>query len=163
MQFLALALAFLLLGSCRAGTEEPCCNAPSPSPVPHPTRTFDSGVTHLPLDLTRPNTSAPRSSDPLRVGGDVSAPVELRRVLPVFPDRCAGFRFEGVFIVEAIISTSGRVSGLRVLRPAVSVPPCPEAEMAVRRALAQWHFKPATYRGQPVPVYLAIPVPLQQP
>ncbi len=162
MQSLALLLAVLLLGGCRADTDGPAYNPASPSPVPSPALTFDSGVTHVPLNLTRPNPSAPRYSEPLRVGGDVSAPLELRRVLPEFPDRCAGFQFEGVFIVEAIISRSGHVSGVRTLRPAVTVPPCPEAEAAVRKALAQWLFKPAMYRGQPVPVYLTVPVPLQQ-
>ena len=163
MQFLALALAVLLLGACRAGTEEPFYSPPSPSPVPHPTLEFNPGATHVPLNLTRPNNSFPRFSEPLGVGGDVIAPVVLRRVLPNFHDRCASFLFEGDFIFEALISSSGHVSGLRVLRPAVIVPPCPEAEAVAREALAQWQFKPATYRGQPVAVYLTIPVSLNQP
>ena len=163
MQFLALALAVLLLGACRAGTEDPFYSPPSPSPAPHPAPEVNPGAIHVPLNLTRPSTSFPRFSEPLRVGGDVTAPVELRRVLPNFHDRCASFQFEGDFIVEAIINSSGRVSGLRVLRPAVIVPPCPEAEAVVRKALAQWQFKPATFRGQPVDVYLTISVSLQQP
>ena len=156
MRFFVLALAVVLGVGCQAATDAP--SFPTPSPAPVSTPTFVPRAVHAPLDLTPPDTSASLSSAPLRVGGDVIAPIESRRVQPVFPDRCTSSRFEGLFIFEAVISASGRISGLRTLRTAAAVPPCPEAELAVRAALAQWQYRPATYRGQPVAVYLTITV-----
>ncbi|MRR11125.1 hypothetical protein EG835_01230 [bacterium] len=155
-RFFVLALAVLLVVGCHAATEEP--SFPTPSPAPVSTPTFAPRAVRAPLDLTPPDTSASLSSAPLRVGGYVIAPIETRRVQPVFPDRCTSSRFQGPFIFEAVISASGRISGLRTLRTAAASPPCPEAEPAVREALAQWQYKPATYRGQAVAVYLTITV-----
>ena len=156
MKFFVLALTVLMVVGCQAATEEP--SFPTPSPAPVSTPTYEPRAVHAPLDLTPPDTRASLSSAPFRVGGDVTAPIESRRVQPVFPDRCTSSRFEGLFIFEAVISASGRISGLRTLRTVAAVPPCPEAEPAVREALAKWQYKPATYRGQPVAVYLTITV-----
>ena len=156
MRSFVLSFAAVLVVGCGAPTEEPAFPAPSPRAVPPPT--FEPRAVHAPLDLTPRDTSASPSSEPYRVGGAVTAPIESRRVQPILPDRCSSSRFEGPFIFEADISTSGRISDLRTLRTVAAVPSCPEAETAVREALSQWQYEPATYRGRPVAVYLTITV-----
>jgi outer membrane biosynthesis protein TonB len=61
--------------------------------------------------------SAP-TDDPLPVGGDVHAPELLQRVEPVYTEAARRAHIEGIVILEAIITTSGEVEEIRVLRSA---------------------------------------------
>jgi len=89
----------------------------------------------------------------LMPGGDVHAPVLLERVEPDYPEAARRARMEGTLILEAVITASGTVQEVRVLR---SVNPL--LDEAAERAVRQWRYKPATLNGRAVPVYLTVTV-----
>ena len=91
--------------------------------------------------------------EPLRVGGDVKAPVLSSRVEPQYPEAARKARMEGVIILEAIITADGNVEDVRVLK---SVNPLLDASAV--RAVQQWKYKPATLNGRAVRVYLTVTV-----
>jgi protein TonB len=93
------------------------------------------------------------TSGPLRVGGDVKAPIVTRRVEPEYPQVARSARISGVVIVEAIIDQNGNVNNAKVLKPL----PMGLAESAVN-AVRQWKFKPGTLNGRPVPVIFDLTV-----
>jgi protein TonB len=93
---------------------------------------------------------------PLRVGGDVKAPVLKERIEPQYPEAARKARMQGVVILEAIITTEGRVANVKVLK---SVNPLLDA--AAERAVSQWVYKPATLNGRAVSVYLTVTVNFQ--
>ncbi|HLN80941.1 MAG TPA: TonB family protein [Thermoanaerobaculia bacterium] len=91
--------------------------------------------------------------EPLRVGGDVKAPQLVNRVEPSYPEAARKARMEGVVILEAIITASGNVEDVKVLK---SVNPLLDA--AATRAVSQWRYRPATLNGRAVRVYLTVTV-----
>lgn len=93
------------------------------------------------------------SEEPLRVGGDVKAPQLTNRVEPSYPEAARKARMEGVVILEAIITASGSVEDVRVLK---SVNPL--LDTAATRAVSQWRYRPATLNGRAVRVYLTVTV-----
>ena len=82
---------------------------------------------------------------PLRVGGDVLAPVAIKRVSPEIPK---GTRAGGIIILEGVVTVKGDLREIRVIRGAAD-PLTPR----VVAALKQWKFRPATKNGKPVEVY----------
>lgn len=90
---------------------------------------------------------------PLRVGGEVKAPVLQSKVEPTYPEAARKARMEGVVILEAIITASGTVEEVKVLK---SVNPLLDASAV--RAVSNWKYKPATLNGRAVRVYLTVTV-----
>ena len=93
---------------------------------------------------------------PLRVGGDVKAPILKERIEPVYPEPARKARMQGVVILEAIITANGTVSDVKVLK---SVNPLLDA--AAERAVSHWTYRPATLNGRAVSVYLTVTVNFQ--
>jgi protein TonB len=93
---------------------------------------------------------------PLRVGGDVKAPILKERIEPVYPEPARKARMQGVVILEAIITANGSVSDVKVLK---SVNPLLDA--AAERAVSHWTYRPATLNGRAVSVYLTVTVNFQ--
>jgi protein TonB len=93
------------------------------------------------------------SDEPLRVGGDVKAPQLTNRVEPQYPEAARKARMEGVVILEAIITATGSVEDVKVLK---SMNPLLDA--AASRAVQQWKYRPATLNGRAVRVYLTVTV-----
>jgi protein TonB len=93
---------------------------------------------------------------PLRIGGDVKAPILKERIEPTFPEAARRARMQGVVILEAIITTDGSVADVKVLK---SVNPLLDA--AAERAVSRWLYKPATLNGRAVSVYLTVTVNFQ--
>jgi protein TonB len=91
--------------------------------------------------------------EPLRVGGEVKAPQLTNKVEPSYPEAARKARMEGVVILEAIITASGNVEDVRVLK---SVNPL--LDSAAQRAVQQWKYRPATLNGRAVRVYLTVTV-----
>lgn len=82
-------------------------------------------------------------SSPLRVGGDVKAPLATSRPQPNF---APGPR-RGVLIIELTIDRDGRVKDATVLKPLR-----PEDSQIALEAVKQWRFQPGTLDGKPVAV-----------
>ena len=85
------------------------------------------------------------SKGPLRVGGDVKAPIPVDAPPPVYPEGALNSRLEGTVTVEAIIDKNGRVQNLRTLRSSD-----PVFEAAAIEAVARWKFRPGTLWGEPI-------------
>jgi protein TonB len=90
---------------------------------------------------------------PVRVGGNVKAPVTISRVDPQYTEVARKARIEGIVIVEAVIDRHGNVTEARILKPL----PFGLDQQALN-AIRQWKFKPGTLNGQAVPVYYNLTV-----
>lgn len=84
---------------------------------------------------------------PLRVGGDVKAPVVIERVEPIYPADARAARIAGIVILEVIIDRNGYVKNPRVLKPLPF-----NLDQAAVDAVKQWRFRPGTLNGEPVDV-----------
>lgn len=82
-----------------------------------------------------------------RVGGDVKAPVVIKRIDPVYPEEARRARISGVVILEVLIGADGLVKQAMILKPLPY-----GLDQAALEAVRQWMFKPGTLNGQPVPV-----------
>jgi len=87
------------------------------------------------------------------VGGEVKEPIEIVKTQPQYPEAARKARMQGIVILEAIITKEGTVESVRVLR---GINPLLDA--SAMRAVQQWKYKPATFNGRPVPVYLTVTV-----
>jgi protein TonB len=95
----------------------------------------------------------PGGDQPLVPGGDVTSPSLVRRVEPEYPRAAIRTRSEGVVILEAVITTSGDVDEVRVLKSANAL-----LDDAAMRAVRQWTYRPATLGGRAVRVRLTVTV-----
>lgn len=107
-------------------------------------------------DGTGDKTAPVQPSGPMRVGGDVKAPIVQNRINPKYTDTARTARVAGVVIVEAIIDKNGNVDQVKVIKGL----PMGLSEEAVR-AVRQWKFKPGTMNGQPVDVIFNLTVNFQ--
>lgn len=88
---------------------------------------------------------------PFRISSDVTAPVLIERVEPVFPETV--HRRGGVIVLESVVAEEGSVTAVKVLRGEDdSLAPY------VVEAVKQWRFRPATRNGKPVAVYYNLSV-----
>jgi periplasmic protein TonB len=95
----------------------------------------------------------PLPAGPLRVGGDVSAPVAISQVPPEYPMMARNARVEGDVKLEAVIRRDGTVGDIKVLQGLRMG--CTEAAI---EALKRWRFKPGARNGVPVDVYYTLTV-----
>lgn len=79
-------------------------------------------------------------------------PEAARRVAPKYPERARLDGVEGTVLVQVLIDRQGVVRDTRVVS---SVAPLDTAAVEAAR---QWRFKPAMARGEPVAVWVAVPV-----
>jgi len=94
-----------------------------------------------------------REPEILRPGGDVKAPALVLRIDPVYPESMRRAHVEGVVILDAVISASGIVEEVRVVK---SVNPVLDA--AAVRAVEGWRYRAATLNGRAVKVWLNVTV-----
>ena len=87
------------------------------------------------------STAPPDPNLPVRVGGDVKAPVAVKRVRPNYPP---GTR---LVFAEIVVGADAKIKDIHFLTPV-----SPELERLAREALAQWELKPGTLNGKPVAV-----------
>ena len=90
---------------------------------------------------------------PVRVGGDVKAPIVLNRTQPDYTETARKAHIAGVVVIEAIINKEGNVEQVHVLK-GLPMGLSEKAEEAVK----SWHFKPGTMGGQPVEVIFDLTV-----
>ncbi|HEY0155814.1 MAG TPA: energy transducer TonB [Thermoanaerobaculia bacterium] len=81
-----------------------------------------------------------------QTGGDVKPPVVTRRVSPRFAKSATGGPPRQVVILEGIVSRTGCLRTVSVVKGA----PAPELNAAALQAVAKWKFDPATLDGRPV-------------
>ena len=99
---------------------------------------------------------APEPTGPIRVGGNVKAPIKVNAPDPEYTEAARSARVEGVVIVEAIIDKNGRVKSTKIVKDQPM-----GLGAAAERAIRSWSFKPATLNGKPVDVYYNLTVNFQ--
>lgn len=91
---------------------------------------------------------------PYRPGVDgVTVPELLDRVDPPYPEAARKGRIQGVVVLEAVITATGAVEEVRIVRS-----PSPLFDAAVEAAVRRWRYRPATLNGRAVPVLLTVTV-----
>jgi TonB family protein len=89
---------------------------------------------------------------PVRVGGNIAAPIKTRDVKPVYPAEAQGSGAQGVVIIEVTIDVTGKVSSAHVVRS------IPLLDKAAIDAVRQWEYTPTLVGGRPVPVIMTVTV-----
>jgi len=92
-------------------------------------------------------------TEAVRVGGNVKAPLVVRKVDPIYPEEARLARVSGIVIVETVIDKTGHVTDAVVLKSL----PYGLSDAAVD-AVKQWVFEPATQNGSPVNVIFNLTV-----
>jgi protein TonB len=106
----------------------------------------------LPGDIPPPPPPAPPlPRPPVRVGGQIQAPAQIKRVDPIYPDIAVSARIRGVVIVEATVDKDGRVSDVKVLRTANRL-----LDDAAITAVKQWQYRPLILNGLPEQFVLTV-------
>jgi TonB family protein len=81
-----------------------------------------------------------------------SLPQVTKRVRPTYPSVARVMELSGVVVVQALVGADGAV------KDAFIVTGHPVFRDDALEAIWQWRFKPATYQGAAIPVWVAIPV-----
>jgi len=89
-------------------------------------------------------------------GGDVHAPVLVRRVEPFYPEAARKARLEGVVILEAIITAQGEIEEVHVVKSAGAL-----LDASAQDAVERWRYRPATRNGLAVRVLLHVTIRFQ--
>lgn len=79
-------------------------------------------------------------------------PEAIRKVSPTYPPDALASRMEGTVVVQALVDVDGRVADTKVVKSV------PALDAAASAAVLGWTFKPAMANGQPVAVWVAVPV-----
>jgi TonB family protein len=87
------------------------------------------------------------------VGDGVSAPNLVFSVEPKFPSGYTGKSFSGTCLVSFVVDSSGVPEQVKVVESLGA-----DFDESAVAAVKQYRFKPAVYRGQPVPVGLKVEV-----
>ena len=95
-------------------------------------------------------------SGPIRVRGNVRAPVKIFAPPPVYTEHARRARVNGLVIVEAVIDQTGSVTNVNVLK---GLPL--GLDRAAVDAIREWTFEPATLNGKPVSVLYNLTVNFQ--
>ena len=99
-----------------------------------------------------PPPPPPARVEPVRVGGEISAPRLIYRVEPEYPSIAVNAQIEGMVILEATVDHTGAVRDARVLRSRGVLD-----ESAVK-AVEQWRYEPLLLNGRPSPFVLTVTV-----
>jgi periplasmic protein TonB len=92
----------------------------------------------------------PPRQEPVRIGGQVTAPALIHRVEPKYPDSAARAQIEGLVILEATVDAEGRVQSIVVLRSQGVF------DQAAIDAVKQWRYSPLLWNGKPSPFILTL-------
>ncbi len=87
---------------------------------------------------------------------DLVLPVKLSGSTdPKYPDLGVASRTSGTVLLQAVVTASGRVEDVRLLRSPV---PDPGFSAAAMQAVSSWRYRPGTINGRPVAVRMSVVV-----
>ena len=93
----------------------------------------------------------------LRISQGVSQGLILKRVQPIYPSQAMQMRLEGVVELQANISKTGTITGIKQLSGQAVL------GRAAIDAVKQWKYKPYYLNGEPVEVQTQITVNFKLP
>jgi protein TonB len=94
----------------------------------------------------------PKAVVPIRLHTGILPPQKIVDVAPLYPALARATRQEGIVILETVITATGRVESVHVLKG------YPLLDGAALEAVRQWRFTPARLNGEPVPVVMTVTV-----
>src|SRR5581483_734833 len=100
--------------------------------------------------------AAPDGVGPLPIGGNVKAPVVLRRVDPIYPRAALIAHLSGWVVVECVIDKTGRIRDVHVNRSSFGAFEKPAVD-----AVQQWLFLPGSLNGRPVDTIFELTIRFQ--
>jgi TonB family protein len=110
-------------------------------------------MAELPVELSRSISITEDSSPSGELKpGEITPPRKTRNVPPVYPANAKDQRIQGVVILEAIISPTGCIRTVEVLRGV------PALNWEAVRAVMQWRYTPTLLNGVAVPVIMTVTV-----
>jgi protein TonB len=96
-----------------------------------------------------------KEGDLVEMGPGVAKPEVVSKVNPNYPPAAHAKRIEGTVILSVLISETGVVSDVKVLRGAGGTSGLNEAAVT---AMKKWKFSPAVKDGKRVKVWVTYPV-----
>lgn len=113
---------------------------------------------------TPPVAGAPQASQALSDRPDSSGvyavvpaggtqPEEIERVVPRYPPMARQAGVQGSVVIRGIVRRDGTIDDVEVIKDL----PYGLGD-AAREAVEKWHFRPATWRGEPIDVYYTVTV-----
>jgi TonB family protein len=79
-------------------------------------------------------------------------PTPTKQVPPKYPEDAKKQGIEGKVHLKVLIGKDGIPKDARVIKSDAS-----QLDSAALKSCMQWHFKPATYKGKPVEIWVVIP------
>lgn len=98
-----------------------------------------------------PPPPPPPSREPVRIGGQLTAPALVHRVEPTYPELAAAAQVGGIVILEAIVASDGCVESVKMLRSTHRL-----LDRAAVDALKQWKYSPLVLDGVPTRFVLTV-------
>jgi hypothetical protein len=102
-----------------------------------------------------PTRLFPQQVVPVRVGGQILAPKQIKKVQPVCPGNLPGNGY--VVILEGTIGVDGLVKEIRTLRPKPGEQPQELVQSAID-AVRQWEYTPTRLNNVPIAVIVTVTV-----
>jgi TonB family protein len=102
-----------------------------------------------PVVVTPPGSGEPKFGEYVYVE---ELPEAVTKVSPNYPPAAREAKVDGTVLIQALVLRDGTVGDVRVQKS------IPELDQAAIAAVRQWRFKPALAKGQPVSVWVAVPV-----
>lgn len=136
---------------------------PEKNPLSPPSQQPQPGLSQRKSDLPIEKPPSPRrpanpateyeDSEPLHITANVQQPILIHKVEPVYPEIAQKARIQGVVILEAVVTKTGDMEDVRVLRSLH-----PILDQSAVHAVSQWRYQPARLEGKPVKVYFTVTV-----
>jgi TonB family protein len=99
-----------------------------------------------------PNQAGAPTPQRVRVSQGVSTGLLLHKVNPVYPEQARRAGIQGTVVLQAEITTEGRIANLQVISGPDELVP------AAIGAVQQWRYRPYLFRGNPVAVETTVQV-----
>jgi hypothetical protein len=99
------------------------------------------------------------SSAPNQMAGVTSRTTPPRcvsRIEPEVPEKCRKLSVQGAFVWEAMVTETGTVEKLQMMKAPVVSPPCPALEAELRKAIIGSKYEVTTIEGHPTSVVMTI-------
>lgn len=133
--------------------------APKPEPKPEKPKPKKPKGEKFPYNPDKPIERPAEATVPKQIGGKA----------PVYPAPLKKRNITGKVKVRLVIYKDGSVKGAKVLAKSNSIDKAAQPDLydkanklllkAVSAAVRTWKFKPSTYKGKPITVYLTVTIP----